>query len=597
MCGIFSVISKNSNAPTLVLEGLKKLEYRGYDSFGVCQISNKGVENLKFVGEIPDDQSSVKINRESHIAIGHTRWATHGGVTTQNAHPHLSQNKKFAIVHNGIVENFKELKIELLKKYDYKFLSETDTEVIIALFQFYMQNHNALETLQILHKKLRGRYSFVILNVEENKLYALRNGAPLIIGHCEDKEKIFIASDVPAFVKYTQNVIYLDDNQTAEFSISNDGILSSYKNINTLEKIEKRIIKVEINVEDTELGEHSHFMIKEIWEQKDSIKKALNQVDSTIKTFVDQYHKAEKLIFIGCGTAHKVAICTRYFFNQLTNKLALSEISSELKHFKNIIDEKTIVVAISQSGETAETIEAIEIAKNKKAFTACITNVRESSLDRICDLSLFINAGTEKAVASTKATTGQMAIGSLLAHACAGKLNEGRLLLSNTGALINDMLNPRYESLIENLAKELRYANDIYIIGKGSNYPIALESAIKLQEVSYIHAEGFAGGELKHGPLALITKQTPVIVIAANDNCYQEIISNAIEIKSRGGYIIGISPIFNEVFDVWLKVPEAAIDNPIVNLIPIQILSYHLAVLKDNNPDKPRNLAKSVTVK
>ncbi len=597
MCGIFSTISLDTNVKNLVVEGLKKLEYRGYDSFGISLIQNNKIKNFKSTGEIPSDPSKIEFEASGSIAIGHTRWATHGGVNTANAHPHLSQNQQYAIVHNGIIENYTKLKQELIQEHNYQFHSETDTEVIVAYFQILKENLATKQALQTLCKKLQGRYSFIILDNNTQELILARQGSPLIIGVPKDETSIFIASDVPAFVKYTQNVIYLDDNQGAILKLADQKIQSHYFDLDTLTEIQKRIIKVEINPEETELGEHPHFMIKEIWEQKDSIRKALEQDLSTLKQFVEKFNEAEKIIFIGCGTAHKVAICTQYLFAKLTKKITLHEISSELKHQKNILYSKTIVVAISQSGETAETLEAIELAKKHGCFTTCITNVRESSLDRNCDLSLFIKAGTEKAVASTKATTGQMAIGSLLAFACADRLNEGKFLLSNTGALINDMLNPRYEDKISQLAKELRYAQNMYIIGKGANYPIALESAIKLQEVTYIHAEGFAGGELKHGPLALITKQTPVLVIASNDDCFQEIISNAIEIKSRGGYIIGISPVNNEAFDYWLKVPEAGLDSPIINLIPIQILAYHISVLKDNNPDKPRNLAKSVTVK
>jgi glucosamine--fructose-6-phosphate aminotransferase (isomerizing) len=422
----------------------------------------------------------------------------------------------------------------------------------------------------------------------------VRQGAPLIVGVKENE--VFVASDVPAFLCHTKFVKYLDDEELAV--LSTDGV--EFFDVRTLKAVEKRLIEVDLDPEESELGDYPHFMIKEIMEQKDSLSRSINQDDSEILEIAELINSAFGTYFVGCGTAGKVGLAGTYIFSEIARKHVNFEFGSEFKHCRHYLQEDSLVIAISQSGETADTIEALEIAQAKSSRTASILNVRESTIDRMTDYTLHIKVGPEKAVASTKATTAQLAVVLLLAFAAAGKLSEGKRLLVDTCGEINDMLNPRYEDHLRSLAEKIYRQESMYIIGKGINYPIALESAIKLQEVSYIDAEGFAGGELKHGPLALISEEVPVIVLAPLDENYQDVISNAIEVKTRGGYVIGVSPVNNEVFDHWIKVPqidERGLTSPIVNLIPIQILSYHLALLRGNNPDKPRNLAKSVTVK
>jgi len=593
MCGIFAYKGEKTNAAELVINGLKKLEYRGYDSWGVAFKTDHKINIYKEVGKIGEFDLStleekVGTSIKSQLAMGHSRWATHGGVTKANAHPHYSQDESIAIVHNGIIENFAELRKELQGK-GYEFRSETDTEVVAHLIQEY-KSLGHVEAIKKALSRLQGRYAILVLCAEDNRLIAARRGSPLIIGKGE--KEFFIASDIPAFLEYTRQVMYLDDDQMV---IINDD--AQFFDLKTNKKIDKRIVEIDWNPESAEKGEFSHFMIKEITEQKETITRAINQEEAKLVKIADEIKNAYGTYLVGCGTAGKVCLTASYLFAKIAKRHVNVAFGSEFPSLQDFITDRSLVIAVSQSGETADTLEAIEVAKKKGAKVLSIINVEGSSMDRISDYSINIKAGPEKAVASTKATTAQIAILTLLAYALDKRLEEGKILLVNTASQINDMLNPRYEEHILQLAEKIQDVESMYVIGKGVNYPIALEAAIKLQEVSYIHAEGFAGGELKHGPIALIHEGVPCIAIVANDETKHEIISNAMEVKARGGYIIGISPENNEVFDYWIKVPEVGAASPIVNIIPIQILAYKLAILRKNNPDMPRNLAKSVTVK
>ncbi len=591
MCGIFAYSGHRKNAAQLIVEGLKNLEYRGYDSWGVAYKNKEEIEIYKEVGKIGDFNNEKQFEASS-LAIGHSRWATHGRVNKKNAHPHYSEDKEIVLVHNGIFENYLEVKKSLQKK-GHKFISETDSEVIAHLIEHHTKKHSLEDSVKLAVKEIEGRYAIVVIKKDENKIIAARKGSPIIIGVNEEKEEYFIASDIPAFLKYTKNVIYLDDNQITVIEGKNIKFIHSL----THEIIKKRIIEIDWKPEHAEKGDFPHFMIKEIMEQKDSIRRAINQDTNTIKKLAKAIQNAQGTYLIGCGTAGKVGMVGEYLFSRIAKKHINFSFGSEFPYHKHFLTNKTLIVCISQSGETADTLEAIEIAQEKKAKIASIVNVESSTMARASNIVVPIKAGPEKAVASTKATTSQLAILTLLAYAADGRLEEGEQLLIKTVSLINDMLNPRYEEHIMKIAEKIKDVESMYIIGRGVNYPIALEAAIKLQEVSYIHAEGFAAGELKHGPIALISKGTPVIALVSNDDCKKEILSNATEIKSRGGYIIGVSPENHEVFDFWIKVPDVGDTSPIVNIIPVQILSYQLAVLRQNDPDKPRNLAKSVTVK
>lgn len=593
MCGIFGYVGKE-NATEIIFKGLKSLEYRGYDSWGISVLNDQYIPSVyKEVGAISDHSGSDLDCIVGTVGVGHSRWATHGKVNKVNTHPHLNKDGNVVVVHNGIIDNYLSLKNDLISK-GYAFKSDTDTEVIAHLIDYYMKTENVVDSIKLANERLEGRYAFLVMFDGMDAIYAIREGAPLIVGVSDDAT--YIASDVPAFLVYTNKVKYLDDGELVIVSKKS----ADFYNVSSLEKIEKRLVDVDLNHSETELGDYPHYMIKEIMEQKDSISRSINQDESDILELSDKIKNAFGTYFVGCGTAGKVGLAATYIFSQIARKHINFEFASEFKHCRHYLEEKSLVIAISQSGETADTIEALEIAQAQKSQTAAILNVKESTIDRMVDCGLQIKVGTEKAVASTKATTAQLAVVLLLAFATDGRLEEGKRLLVDLCGEINDMLNPRYEDYIRELAEKIHDSESMYIIGKGINYPIALESAIKLQEVSYIHAEGFAGGELKHGPLALITDDVPVVVLAPMDENYQDIISNATEVKTRGGYVIGLSPENNEVFDYWIKVPQLdkeALTSTIMNLIPIQILSYHLALLKGNNPDKPRNLAKSVTVK
>jgi glutamine---fructose-6-phosphate transaminase (isomerizing) len=590
MCGIFAYHGHRKNAPELVVEGLKLLEYRGYDSWGIAYKTEDDIEILKRVGKISDFDPKKEKLPKSSLAIGHTRWATHGGVNKKNAHPHFTEEKDIVLIHNGIFENYIEIKQYLTKK-GHKFESETDTEVIAHLIEEHMKTHSFEDAIKLATKEIIGRYALVIINKESKKTIGVRKGSPLIVG--VGNKEFFIASDIPAFLNYTNKVNYLDDDQMVIIKGSKIKFIDSVNN----EEIKKRLVEINWKPESAEKGKYPHFMIKEIMEQKETLAKAIEQDPKNIEELAKAIKKAYGTYIVGCGTAGKVGMVGEYLFSKISKKHINFSFGSEFSNYQDFLTEKTLLIAISQSGETADTLEAIEVAKEKGVTIASIVNVESSTMARISDIVIPIKAGPEKAVASTKATTAQLAILTLLAYACDGGVQEGKKLLIDTVSQINDMLNPRYEDYIMKLAKKIKDVESMYIIGRGMNYPIALEAAIKLQEVSYIHAEGFAGGELKHGPIALITKNTPVIALVANDDTKSDIISNATEIKARGGYIIGVSPENHDVFDYWISVPDTGNSSPIVNIIPVQILAYQLAVLRENNPDMPRNLAKSVTVK
>lgn len=593
MCGIIAYKRKTKegkNGVQVVLDGLHHLEYRGYDSWGIA-VPAERVLVVKQVGKVGDVSMSqlASLGEAQPVAMGHSRWATTGAVTSYNAHPHVSNDGRTVLVHNGIVENFVDLKDELLAK-GFTFASETDSEVIVNLIELYRRDMSLTEAVREAFMRLHGRNAIVVMDQESQSIIGARFGSPLIIGIGEGE--YFIASDVPAFLAHTRQVNYLDDYQMVVM----DGELR-YFDIKTGQPVQRRTLTIEWSAEQAQKGEYPYFMIKEIMEQKDTIRRAVEQDMQEIQETADIIRKARGTFLVGCGTSGKVCHVAEYFFNEIARRHTNFVVGSEFNNFTSFLNENSLMIVASQSGETADVLEAMEHAKTKGVKVISLVNVRGSSIMRQSDKSVLINAGPEQAVASTKATTGQLAIMALLAHAAAGKLNEGRLRLVELAGQVNDWLNPRYNEHILKLAEALKDTSDIYIIGRGVNYPLALECAIKLQEVSYIHGEGFAGGELKHGPLALIKKGSPVITLVANDQNKEAILTNAREVKARGGYVIGVSPDNHDVFDYWLKVPNVEILSPIVNIIPVQMLAYHLGVLRGNNPDKPRNLAKSVTVK
>lgn len=584
MCGIFAVTGPNQDAGSQVLKGLKTLEYRGYDSWGVAvreQDSNQ-VTVTKDVGKISNANVPFPAGNQ---AVGHTRWATHGGVTKANSHPH--QVGQVTLVHNGIFENYAEHKKRFLAA-GAQFSSDTDTEVIAHIVSEMIEaGLSPAEAIRKACTKIDGRFSILVMFDGVSGIYAARRGSPLIIGRAETET--FIASDIPAFLEKTRLVNYLDDD---EMVFIENGSVNFY-DLDSGAPIEKRDIEVPWKLEHAEKGEYEHFMIKEIFDQKDSIARAINHEDDVLNKAVELLKSSNGTYLVACGTAHKVCLAAEYFFSQICGRKINVVAASEVPYFERFINQRTAIVAVSQSGETADILEVFERAKKRGAKLLSLTNVESSSVARMSDVHLPINAGPEKAVASTKATTAQMALLLLLAYTDAGKINQGRELLSTTSSAINDLLNPRYEEHIREVAAKYVDHPNMFIIGRGPLYPMALEAAIKIQEVSYIHAQGFAAGEIKHGPLALIEEGVPCMVLGDE----LETISNAIELKTRGARIIGVSSENADIFDDWIKVPDAGAAQAIATLIPLQIFSYHLALLKNLDPDMPRNLAKSVTVK
>ncbi len=587
MCGIFSVTGSHKKAGNKVLSGLKKLEYRGYDSWGIAVQTAKGVVVQKDTGKISEVHLDLP---EGSKAIGHTRWATHGGVTKANSHPH--RVGKVTLVHNGIFENYAEEKARLV---DHNFQSDTDTEVIaVLLSQAIEEGLDIKSAIRFVTQKIQGRFSILVMIDDQPGIWAARKGSPLIVGRGENET--FIASDIPAFLEQTNKVNYLDDDEL----VFVDQGTANFFDLNTGKAITKREITVSWKVEESKKGNYAHFMIKEIFDQKETIAKAINHDNQAIADFVKALKSSNGVYMVACGTANKACMVAEYFFAQISGRKVNVVSASEMPYFEQFVNDRTALVAVSQSGETADVLEILERGKKSGAKILAMTNVESSSIARLADVHLPIQAGPEKAVASTKATTAQIALLLLCAYADSSTvndfekcLNRGRNILRSTAGNINDLLNPRYESYVKAVAEKIVQHDNLFIIGRGALYPIALEAAIKIQEVSYIHAQGFPAGEIKHGPIALIEAGTPCLVLG-NDT---EIIANATELKSRGAMIIGIADKDHELFDEWLKAPNCEEGQAIATLIPVQILSYHLAILRGLNPDMPRNLAKSVTVK
>ncbi len=589
MCGIIGYIGGKSAAPIL-LDGLRKLEYRGYDSAGMAIIDGNKINIRKDVGRVDEINSQLNfIELEGSIGISHCRWATHGGVTKNNAHPHVSNNGKIVVVHNGIIENFQE-QHKFLTGQGFNFYSETDTETIPNTIEYHMKKgYDFVEATKRTLKHLEGQYAIVAIHQDENKLVAIRKEAPLVVGVGDGE--FFVASDVPAFLDHTKKVVFLEE----EDMVIIDGELKIFNLIKN-SFVERTVATIDWDAEQAKKGEFDHFFMKEITEQADAISKVSMLDDKIIKDLAEEIRKAKGVYIVACGTASYACMHGVYLFSKVAKRHINFCIASEFPHFQHFLTPESLVIAVSQSGETADTLSAIRAAKTTGAKVISITNVMGSTLMRESDKSILQRAGPEICVVGTKAYTSQLAILSLLAYELAGKFNEGREKLKELTRYIYYLTSVNMRKYIQQLAEKLKGVDHIYLIGRGLQYPTALEAALKIKEVSYIHAEAYAGGELKHGTIALIESGTPCIVFTSEEN-EKEIISNAMELKARGAYIIGVGPNNNDVFDFFIKVREAGELNSICQIIPMQILAYQLAVLRGCDPDKPRNLAKSVTVK
>ncbi len=583
MCGIIGYKGKG-NASVMIIEGLKRMEYRGYDSWGIGLGTGRNIDIVKDVGKISD--ANQDSSGTSGIGIGHTRWATTGAVTRENAHPHPDCTGKIAVVHNGIIQNHELLRRELAGR-GHKFISETDTEVMAHLIEENI-GLGLREAAMKAMKMVEGRNAFVVMN--ENELCGFKKGSPLVVGI--GKNEFFVASDITAFLERTRRVVYMEDNELVD-------IMSEPKYYDALTgaSISKEAQSVAWTGKQATKEGYEHFLIKEISEQPKTIMESAVQDDREIKLIADRINNAYGAFLVACGTAGYAALAGQYFFSKIARKHINQVIASEFAGHKYFLTDKSLVIAVSQSGESADVLEAVEAAKEKHSRVIGVCNVPGSALVRKSDFPFLTRAGPELAVISTKAYTAQLSLLLLLAYACAGKLDDGKRLLSDAAEKAKALVNDDMKNRIRALAEGIKDSEHIYVIGKGFNYPTALEAALKIKEASYIHAEGFASGELKHGVIALIDKGTPCIAFVANDETKQDVIAGAEEVKARGGHIIGICPENHEVFDRWIAVPDCGDASPIINVIPAQLLAYYLAVSKGLDPDRPRNLAKSVTVK
>ncbi|MBI1982002.1 MAG: glutamine--fructose-6-phosphate transaminase (isomerizing) [Candidatus Levybacteria bacterium] len=608
MCGIFGYVGKDNRAAQIVLEGLKTLEYRGYDSWGIAsKIKNKQSLSLrdeklkmknsdkknkfiveKYIGKIENGISQLS-PFSSQLVIGHTRWATHGGVTIANAHPHLDCTQKIAVVHNGIVENFEELREELIKK-GHLFISETDTEVIPHLIEEYGKKQGFASSVRDAFNRLDGLNAIVAANSKSCEIIAAKTGSPLIIGIGENE--FFIASDATGIIKHTRQVLFLKDLEMV--------ILGKKLQLLSLPNGKKLTFKPEIikwKTQDVSRGMYRHFMLKEIYEQPKAIRNITKNYGDQINHLVQIIEAAKGTFLIGAGTAFHACLAGTYLFSKIAHIHVNTAVASEFNYLEDFLNKKSLVIALSQSGETIDVVEPLKRAKEKGSKIIAITNVLGSTIYRMADYKMLLGAGPEKAVASTKAYVAKLVVLLMLSFKMVGKSKEIKAAMAKVADEVERLLEKENIEKIKKIASFLSSAVHIYSIGRGVSYSTALEAALKIKEVSYIHTEGLAGGELKHGTIALISKGTPCIVFTPNDQTHEAMISNATEIRSRGGVIIGISSKNSSVFDYWIEVRDIGEASVIPQIVPAQLLAYYLAVEKGYDPDKPRNLAKSVTVK
>jgi glucosamine--fructose-6-phosphate aminotransferase (isomerizing) len=610
MCGIIAYIG-NENAYPVLLDGLKRLEYRGYDSAGIA-IATDDLNVYKKKGKVNVLEESINTDLTGKIGIGHTRWATHGEPNDQNAHPHLSGDEKIVLVHNGIIENHLTLKQALIER-GHIFHSDTDTEVLVHLIEEYKNTDNiSLEdAVHLALKKVIGAYAIVVYSLDEpDILIGAKKSSPLVLGLGDDE--MFFASDAFPILKYTNKVIYLEDEQVAVIDLKGNYIIRDiYNNI-----VNPSIKELDITLELIEKAGYDHYMLKEIFQQPQTVMESIRGryhpvegwvVVGGLQKYIKKISNADKIIIVSSGTSWHAGIIGEYLIEDLARIPVEVEYSSEFRYRNPIINDNDIVIAISQSGETADTIAALELAKAKSATTYGIVNVVGSTISRMTDTGSYTHAGPEIGVASTKAFTSQLTVLTLMAlHLAVEKGTIPRSYLMQLLAemeLLPELINRILEDneKIKYVASEIKDSTNALYLGRGYNFPVALEGALKLKEISYIHAEGYPAAEMKHGPIALIDENMPVIVIATNKSAYSKIVSNIQEIKARKGKVISIvtegDKKIKELSDYTIEIPHIAEPlSPILSVIPLQLLAYHIAVMRGCNVDQPRNLAKSVTV-
>lgn len=612
MCGIVAYIGEK-NAYPVIMKGLHRLEYRGYDSAGIALLNNT-LNVYKCKGKVSDLETHIaKRSTDGTIGIGHTRWATHGVPNDANAHPHHSESKDLVIIHNGIIENYASLKAELIKR-GHNFNSDTDTEVLIHLIEDIMlkEKIGLVEAVRLALNEVSGAYAIVVMSKNDpDLLVAAKKGSPLVIGI--GKGEFFCASDATPIIEYTKNVVYLEEEEIAVLRRNEEIKIINIKN----QKKTPYIQELEMQLEAIEKGGYEHFMLKEIFEQPRSIKDSMRGRIRTeggslvrlggIAEYMQKIVNANRIIIIGCGTSWHAGMVGEYLIEDLARIPVEVEYASEFRYRNPIISERDVIIAISQSGETADTLAAIELAKSKGATILGICNVAGSSIARASHAGSYTHAGPEIGVASTKAFTAQVTVLTLMALNIAQR--KGTITSSRFNQLVTELVSvpEKVEKVLKNnakileLAAKIKDASNALYLGRGNSFPVALEGALKLKEISYIHAEGYPAAEMKHGPIALIDEEMPVIVIATKGASYEKVVSNIQEVKARKGKIIAVVTEGDEqvkgMADYVIEVPETDdVLVPLISVIPLQLLSYHIAVMRGCNVDQPRNLAKSVTV-
>ena len=615
MCGITGYIGYRDAYP-IIINGLQRLEYRGYDSAGIVLFDGNQINLSKTKGKVSDlIEKFENVSKKGHLGIGHTRWATHGVPNDINSHPHTSQSGDLVIVHNGIIENYDTIKKELINR-GYTFKSDTDTEVLINLIEEVKKNNNVKlgKAVQIALNEVVGAYAIAVFDKNKpDEIVVARLGSPIAIGVGLDKKEFFIASDASPFIEYTKNAIYLEDEEMAIIRLGRDVKIRKIKDDSL---VDADIQKLKLNLEQIEKGGYEHFMLKEIYEQPhaitDTYRGRLLRNEAIIKMAgvednMKRFLNANRIIIVACGTSWHAGLVAEYLFEDLARIPVEVEYASEFRYRNPIINEKDIVIAISQSGETADTLAAIKLAKSKGAFVFGVCNVVGSSIARETDAGAYTHAGPEIGVASTKAFTTQITVLSLIALRLARA--KGTMSSSDYRFHLQELeLIPNKVKTLLSIDDKVKYIASIYkdvnnclYLGRGYNFPVALEGALKLKEISYIHAEGYPAAEMKHGPIALIDENMPIVVIATKKGHYEKVVSNIQEIKSRKGQIIAIvtegDVTVKEIADYVIEIPEThEAFTPLLTTIPLQLLSYHIAVMRGCNVDQPRNLAKSVTV-
>ena len=613
MCGIVGYIGKRKAYPILI-KGLHRLEYRGYDSAGVALINEQGQLNIyKAKGKVAElEVFAADKDTGGCIGIAHTRWATHGEPNTVNAHPHYSESERLAIIHNGIIENYAVLKAGLMEQ-GYTFKSDTDTEVLVQLVEYTQVNqHVDLKTaVQLALQQVIGAYAIAILDkTHPDTLIAARKGSPLVVGIGE--EEYFLASDATPIVEYTDKVIYIEDEEVVSLRVGEDVDITTIGNVQKTPEIKR----LELSLSQLEKGGYPHFMLKEIYEQPrtltDSMRGRVNvrQDNIALSGFIDnkdRFLNAKRIIITACGTSWHAGLIAMYAIEEFAQIPVEVEYSSEFRYRKPVINKDDVVIAISQSGETADTLAAIQLAKSKGAFIFSICNVVGASIPRVSDSGCYTHVGPEIGVASTKAFTAQVMALTMLAL-CIGR-EKGTVSKEQYLKIVRELgqIPDKIERVlgenkrIADFAKIFSYAQNFIYLGRGYNFPVALEGALKLKEISYIHAEGYPAAEMKHGPIALISQEMPVVVVAPHCGTYEKVVSNIQEIKARKGRVIAVvtagDELVSKIADYCIEVPETEeCLTPLLTVIPLQLLAYHIAVVKGCDVDQPRNLAKSVTV-